>query len=50
LNTSSLTLNHIEDIRQASLKMHGAERRRFLADITLKYCDGNARRAVTIFG
>ena len=50
MNTSSLTLNHIEDIRLASLKMHGTERRRFLADITLKYCDGNTRRAETIFG
>ncbi|MCP4614350.1 MAG: hypothetical protein GY845_37165 [Planctomycetes bacterium] len=50
MNTSSsLTLNHIEDIRQATLKMHGTERRGFLADITLKYCDGNTRRAVTIF-
>ena len=50
MNTSFLTLNHIEDIRLASLKMHGTERRRFLADITLKYCDGNPRRAETIFG
>ena len=50
MNTSSLTLNHIEDIRLASLKMHGTERRGFLADITLKYCDGNTRRAETIFG
>ena len=50
MNASALSLNHIEDIRQATSKMHGTERRGFLADITLKYCDGNTRRAETIFG
>ncbi len=50
MNTSSLTQNHIEDIRLAASEMHGAKRREFLADITLKHCDGKARRAETLFG
>jgi hypothetical protein len=47
---SSLTPDHIEDIRLASSKMHGTERRAFLAEITLKYCNGNTRKAEIIFG
>ncbi|MCP4352462.1 MAG: ISAzo13 family transposase [Desulfobacterales bacterium] len=30
--------------------MHGAERRSFTAEMTLKYCGGNARKAETVFG
>jgi len=41
---------HIEDIRLASSKMTGAERRAFQAQMTLKYCDGNPRRAEDLFG
>jgi hypothetical protein len=30
--------------------MHGAERRAFVAQIALKYCNGNARQAEQVFG
>lgn len=30
--------------------MHGAERRAFQAEMTLKYCEGNARLAESVFG
>ncbi len=41
---------HIADIRLAASQMTGAKRRHFLADITLKYCQGSARQAETVFG
>lgn len=46
----SLQRDHVEDIRSATAKMHGAERREFIAEITLKYCEGKTRKAETIFG
>lgn len=46
----SLNTNHIGDIIFAASKMHGAERRAFIAEITLKYCGGSARKAETVFG
>ena len=45
-----LTPSQIEDLRVAAAKMHGAERRSFQAEMTLKYCQGSARLAETIFG
>lgn len=48
--SESLNANYIGDIRLAASKMHGAERRAFIAEMTLKYCEGNARKAETIFG
>lgn len=45
-----MTESHIEDIRLAASKLHGAERRAFQADMTLKYCEGSARQAERIFG
>lgn len=45
-----LTLSQIEDLRLAASKMHGAERRSFQAHMALKYCEGRARLAETIFG
>ena len=45
-----MTESHIEDIRLAASKLHGAERRAFQADMTLKYCEGSARQAESIFG
>jgi hypothetical protein len=42
--------SHIEDLKQASSKMSGASRRLFQAEMTLKYCEGNARKAERIFG
>ena len=38
------------DIRLAASKMTGATRRAFEADMTLKYCGGDARRAEGVFG
>lgn len=45
-----LTTDYIEDICLAVSKMHGYERRSYMAEMTLKYCDGKSRRAETVFG
>jgi hypothetical protein len=49
-NGISLEAGHIEDIRLASTKMTGADRRAFQAQMALKYCGGNPRRAEDVFG
>lgn len=51
-NSSGQLLNasQIEDLRLAASKMSGAARRNFQAEMTLKYCDGNARLAEPVFG
>ena len=41
---------HIDDLKRAARNMRGAERRAFQAEMALKYCDGNARRAEDVFG
>lgn len=46
----SMTKSQIEDLRLAASKMNGAKRRAFQAEMALKYCEGNARLAETIFG
>jgi len=46
----SLTPPQIADLRLAASRMTGATRRAFQAEMALKYCDGNARRAEDIFG
>jgi hypothetical protein len=38
------------DIRLAASKMTGATRRSFEAEMTLKYCSGDARQAESVFG
>jgi Rhodopirellula transposase DDE domain len=43
-------LSKIEDLRLAASKMSGAARRSFQAEMTLKYCDSNARLAERLFG
>ena len=40
----------IEDIRLAARQMTGQKRRLFLAEMTHKYCQGNARQAESVFG
>lgn len=45
-----VTEKHISDIRLAASTMTGATRRSFMAEMTLKYCDGSARTAETVFG
>jgi hypothetical protein len=47
---SHLTISQIGDLKLASSKMSGAERRSFQAAMTLKYCKGNARLAEKVFG
>jgi hypothetical protein len=46
----SPTPQQIADLRLATSQMTGATRRAFQAEMTLKYCDGNARRAEAVFG
>src|SRR5215813_9739915 len=46
----SPTPPQIADLRLAASHMTGATRRAFQAEMTLKYCAGNARRAADIFG
>jgi hypothetical protein len=45
-----LSASQIEDLRLASSKMTGVERRSFQAAMALKYCGGNARQAERVFG
>jgi hypothetical protein len=45
-----LTASQIEDLRLASAQMSGARRRRFQAEMTLKYCAGSARKGESVFG
>ncbi|HVK54024.1 MAG TPA: hypothetical protein VM532_03250 [Burkholderiales bacterium] len=42
--------SHREDWKLAASKMTGAQRRAFHAEMTIKYCDGSARQAETLFG
>ena len=46
----SPTPQQIADLRLAASQMSGATRRAFQAEMALKYCDGNARRAEDVFG
>ena len=49
-NQHKLTRSQIEDLRLAARKMKGSARRGFQAQMCLKYCDGNARYAETLWG
>ena len=50
-NTDTLpNVDHIDDIKLAASKMSLIRRRTFQAEMAIKYCDGSARRAETIFG
>jgi hypothetical protein len=44
------TPEQIADLRLAAAKMTGATRRAFQAEMTVKYCGGNARQAESVFG
>ena len=46
----SPTPQQIADLRLAASHMSGATRRAFQAEMALKYCDGNPRRAEAVFG
>ena len=45
-----LVLSQVEDLRLAASKMTGAKRRAFQAQMTIKYCEGSARKAERLFG
>ena len=45
----SLTRSQIEDLRLAASKMNRVEPRGFQPEMTLKYCQGRARLAQTVF-
>lgn len=47
---ASLTASQIDDLRLAVSKMSGATRRSYQAQMTLKYCNDNARMAERVFG
>jgi hypothetical protein len=44
------TDEQIAELRFAASKMHGPERRAFVAEIALKYCNGSARQTEQVFG
>jgi hypothetical protein len=46
----TLSFSQIEDIRLASSKLHGIDRRAFQAEMSLKHCQGNARLTENVFG
>ncbi len=46
----SLSPSQIEDLRLAASKLKGVARRSFQAEMTVKYCDGNARLAERVLG
>ena len=46
----SLTPSQVEDLRLAASKMTGASRRAFQAEMTVKYCEGSARKAERLMG
>jgi Rhodopirellula transposase DDE domain len=50
MTEAELTASQIDDLRLASAQMSSATRRRFQAEITLKYCGGSARNGESVFG
>lgn len=46
----SLSASQIADLRLAASKMTGPDRRAFEAEMTLKYCEGKALMAESVFG
>ena len=50
VSIEKLSQSQIEDLRLAASTLSGAKRRGFQAEISLKYCEGKARRAERIFG
>ena len=45
-----LSKSQVEDLRLAAAYLTGVKRRAFQAEMTLKYCNGSARRAESEFG
>jgi hypothetical protein len=42
--------SQVADLRLAASQMTGVKRRAFQAQMTLKYCQGSARKAERLFG
>jgi len=49
-NQAVADVGHLDDIKLASSKMLGAERRAFQATMALKFCAGSPRQAEAVFG
>jgi hypothetical protein len=53
-NVDSVSLQPIAEqiakLRFAASKMHGVERRAFIAQVALKYCNGSVRKTEQVFG
>lgn len=47
--TNKISKEQIEDLRLAASKMTGAKRRSFQAEMSIKYCEGKARKTEEIF-
>ncbi len=47
---NTLTDELIETVESAAAKLTGFKRREFMAEVALKYCDGSARKAESLFG
>ena len=45
----TLSLSQISDLRLAAQKMTGVDRRSFQAEMSIKYCGGNARETERVF-
>jgi hypothetical protein len=47
---NTLTDGMIETIKSAAAKLTGFKHREYMAEMALKYCDGSARKAESLFG
>ena len=50
LSPQNLTQEQVVDIRLAASTMRMLQRRKFMADMALKYCKGSSRLTETTFG
>lgn len=50
VDNTMISDSHKADLKLAASKMLGSERRAFHAEMTVKYCEGNARQAEAMFG
>lgn len=46
----TIEISQVTDLRLAAQKMRGAERRSFQAEMSIKYCGGNARQTERLLG
>ena len=48
--SATIEISQVTDLRLAAQKMRGAERRSFQAEMSIKYCGGNARQTERLLG